>query len=176
MINFVHVEKSLKAAWVNRYCSSENSDWCSSENSDWCAFLDFKLEEFGGPFSFQCNYDLKSLGLADFPPFYRNILSVWQELHSKTPHNIKEMKEEILWNNRFIKIGERSIFYKAWASKGIQKLNDLLDSNGLFFSFENFKSKYGVRCTFLDYAGLFAAIPKNWKNAILDCKQSVTNE
>ena len=94
MINFVHVEKSLKAAWVNRYCSSENSDWC--------AFLDCKLEEFGGPFLFQCNYDLKLLGLADLPPFYRNILSVWQELHSKTPHNIKEMKEEILWNNRFI--------------------------------------------------------------------------
>ena len=141
MINFVHVEKSLKAAWVNRYCSSENSDWC--------AFLDFKLEEFGGPFLFQCNYHLNLLGLADLPPFYRNILSVWQELHSKTPHNIKEMKEEKLWNNRFIKIGGRSISYKAWASKGIQKLNDLLDSNGLFFSFEHFKSKYGVRCTFL---------------------------
>ena len=114
--------------------------------------------------------------MADLPPFYRNILSVWQELHSKTPHNIKEMKEEILWNNRFIKIGGRSIFYKAWTSKGIQKLNDLLDSNGLFFSFENFKSKYGVRGTFLDYAGLLAAIPKNWKNAILDCNQLVTNE
>ena len=168
MINFVHVEKSLKAAWVNHYCSSDNSDWC--------AFLDFKLEEFGGPFLFQCNYDLKLLGLADLPPFYRNILSVWQELHSKTPHNIKEMKEEILWNNRFIKIGERSIFHKAWASKGIQTLNDLLDSNGRFFSSENFKSKYGVHWTFLDYAGLLAAIPKSWKNAILDCNQSVTNE
>ena len=80
--------------------------------------------------------------MADLPPFYRNILSVWQELHSKTPHNIKEMKEEILWNNRFIKIGGRSIFYKAWTSKGIQKLNELLDSNGLFFSFENFNMEY----------------------------------
>ena len=26
MISFVHVENSLKAAWVNRYCSSENSE------------------------------------------------------------------------------------------------------------------------------------------------------
>ena len=29
MINFVDVEKSPKAAWVNRYRSSENSDWCA---------------------------------------------------------------------------------------------------------------------------------------------------
>ena len=58
------------------------------------------------------------------------------------------MKEEILWNNRFIEIGGMLIFYKAWASKGIQKLNDLLNSNGIFFSFENFKSKYGDAAPF----------------------------
>lgn len=38
----------------------------------------------------------------------------------KTPHEINEMKEEILWNKHFITIGGKSIFYKAWASRGIQ--------------------------------------------------------
>ena len=58
----------------------------------------------------------------------------------KTPHEINEMKEEILWNKHFITIGRKSIFYKAWASRGIQILNDLLDSHGVLFRFENFKS------------------------------------
>ena len=49
----------------------------------------------------------------------------------KTPHEINEMKEEILWNKHFITIGGKSIFYKAWASRGIQILNDFLDSHGV---------------------------------------------
>ena len=56
-----------------------------------------------------------------------------------TPHEINEMKEEILWNKHFITIGGKSIFYKAWASRGIQILNDLLDSHGVLFHFENLK-------------------------------------
>lgn len=57
----------------------------------------------------------------------------------KSPNEINEMKEEILWNKHFITIGGKSIFYKAWASRGIQILNDLLDSHGVLFHFENLK-------------------------------------
>ena len=90
MINFADVEKSLKDAWVNRYCSSKNSDWC--------AFLDSMLQELGGSFLFQCNYDLKLLSLTDLPSFYKSILAIWQGLHSKTHLNVNEMREEIQWN------------------------------------------------------------------------------
>ena len=170
MVNFVDVEKSLKAAWVNRYRLSEDSHWC--------VLLDPLLAKFGGPFLFQCNYDLKMLGLKDLPPFYpfyKSVKTVWQELHSKIPLRVNEMKDEILWNNRFIKIGGKTIYYRTWVSKGIRKVNDL-DSHGLFFSFENFKSCFGVRCTFLEYSGLLAAIPKHWKSAILDSNQTASNK
>ena len=80
----------------------------------------------------------------------------------KSPHEINEMKEEILWNKHFITIGGKSIFYKAWASRGIQILNDLLDSHGVLFRFENFKSNR-ERCSVLHiYAGRLAAIPQNY--------------
>ena len=101
MVNFADVEKSLKAAWVNRYCSSDGHHWC--------ALLDSHLEKFGGSFLFQCNYDLKFLDLEGLPFFYRNILTVWQSLHSKVTLSANEIKEEILWNNRFIKIGGKTI-------------------------------------------------------------------
>ena len=45
-----------------------------------------------------------------------------------------------------------------------------------FLPFENFRSCFGVRCTFLDYAGLLAAIPEHWKNAILDSNRTASNE
>ena len=39
--------------------------------------------------------------------------------------------------------------------------------HGQFLSFENFRCKYGARSTFLDYAGVLAAIPKIWKSEIV---------
>ena len=41
--------------------------------------------------------------------FYKNVLAVWQELNSKNPRNANEFKQEIIWNNRFIK-DRRKIF------------------------------------------------------------------
>ena len=47
------------------------------------------------------------------------------------------------------------------------RISDLLDNDDHFLSFENFKCKFGVRCAFLDYAGVLAAIPKAWKSEIV---------
>lgn len=158
MVNFEDVVKSLKITWVNRYCESAGSHWC--------ARLDSLLTKVGGAFLFQCNYDLKMLNLNNLPPFYKNILERWQELNSKKPLNVNEFKQEIIWNNRFIKTNGKSMFYKRWVNKGILKIRDLLDNHEQFLSFENFKRKFSVRCTFLDYAGVLAAIPKEWKSEI----------
>ena len=62
---------------------------------------------------------------------------------------------------------------KGNKTKATRALTD--EEVDILYSIEVFKSKYGVRCTFLNYTDLLAAIPKNWKNAILDCNQSVTN-
>ena len=109
MVNFADAEKSLKTAWVNRYSSSDGHHWC--------ALLDSHLEKFGGSFLFQCNYDLKFLDLEGLPLFYRNILTVWQSLHSKVPLSANEIKEEILWNNCFINIGRKTVFIKHGSVK-----------------------------------------------------------
>ena len=98
---------------------------------------------------------------------HKNVLAVWQELNSRDPIDAKEIQQEILWNNRFIMISGKSIYYKTWVNKGILRVCNLLDTHGQFLCFEDFKCKFGVRCTFLDYAGVLAAIPKLWKSKIL---------
>ena len=94
-------------------------------------------------------------------------MAVWQELNSKDPLNANEFQQEIIWNNRFIRINGKAIYYKTWVNKGILRISDLIDTDDHFLSFENFKYKIGVRCTFLDYAGVLAAIPKAWKSEIV---------
>ena len=113
MLDFADVVKSLKIAWVNRYCKANDRHWC--------ALLDSLLSKVGGTLLFQCNYDLKLLDLKNLSVFYKNVLAVWQELNSKNPRNANEFKQEIIWNNRFIKIDVKSFYYKAWANKGILK-------------------------------------------------------
>ena len=125
---------------------------------------------------FRCNCDLKFLDLEGLPLFYRNILKVWQILHSKVPLSANEIKEEILWNNRFIKIGRKTVFYEALVSKGILRTKDILNAHDNFLSFNDLKDTFHIRGTFLDYGGLLAVIPKDWKNAILHGNQGHTNE
>ena len=156
---FSDVVKSLNIAWVNRYCKVPDSHWCT--------LLDSMLHKVGGAFLFQCNYELKLLDLKDLPAFFKNVLAVWQELNSRDPIDAKEIQQEILWNNRFIMISGKSIYYKTWVNKGILRVCNLLDTHGQFLCFEDFKCKFGVRCTLLDYAGVLAAIPKHWKSKIL---------
>ena len=125
------------------------------------------LDKVGGAFLFQCNYDLKLLDLKNLSAFYKNVLAVWQELNSIDLLNVKEFKQETIRNNQFKRINGKTIYYKTWVNKSILKISDLLDTDDHFLSFENFKCKFGVRCTFLDYAGVVAAIPEAWKSEIV---------
>ena len=92
------------------------------------ALLDSKLNKFRGAFLLQCDYDLKLLGLEDLPTFYKSVLTAWQQLYSKTSLNGSDMKQEIIWNNRFTRINGKMIFNKMWMNKGILRISDLLDT------------------------------------------------
>ena len=87
MVNFTDLEKSLKAAWVNRYCSSDGHHWC--------ALLDSHLEKFGGSFLFQCNYDLKFLDLEGLVNRLGKLPSKEQQL-SRTQHFILKAHSAII--------------------------------------------------------------------------------
>jgi hypothetical protein len=44
-------------------------------------------------------------------------------------------------------------FYYKWCDAGIFFINDLLDENNEFLSFNRFKEIYGIETTFLQYMG-----------------------
>ena len=93
---------------------------------------------------------MKFLDLEGLPLFYRNILTVWQIRLSKVPLSVNEIREEKLWSNRFIKIGEKTVFlYKAWVSKGILRIKDILNAYDNFLSFQDLKDTFDVRVPFL---------------------------
>ena len=91
-------------------------------------------------FLLECNFNAPDLNFASYvPSFYKEILTVWQELHSKDPSSAKEYENEIIWNKRFIKIDGKSVFYPSWHRKGIIEIGHLLNENRKFLSRSEFQ-------------------------------------
>ena len=167
MVDFVMMDKSLKAAWAKRLCEAGDSKWCAA--------FSLATTHLGGTFLFECNFDIHDLNLSsELPSFYKEILSAWQEIHSTDPSSADEYGNEIIWNNRFIKIDGKPIFFLSWYQKGVIKIRDLL-VDGRFLSITEFQDKYGLKVNFLKYYGLLSAIPSGWKNSLLNPKQIPSN-
>ena len=134
MVDFTMIDKSLKAAWVKRLYEAGDTKWCS--------LFSLATSQYGGSFLLECNFNAPDLNFASYvPSFYKEILTVWQELHSKDPSSAKEYENEIIWNNRFIKIDGKSVFYPSWHRKGIIKICHLLNENRKFLSRSEFQHK-----------------------------------
>ena len=160
MTDFTLFDKAIKLCWVKRLCSAEHSPWKIIPLS--------LLSNVGGFLLFRCNYDVKLLKLRDLlPTFYKNIIAYWQELNTHVPNNKEEVLNQTIWNNRFIKINKTSVFYQNWNRNGVQNLSCLMNvSENSFLSFDSFQRKFNLKCTFLQYFGLLAAIPRRWKDLL----------
>ena len=143
MVDFSMVNKALKAAWVKRIFESKDCNWC--------ALFFSVLRKYGSNLLLESNYHVEDLDLTKVPAFYKTVLTVWQDLHSKAPSNAEGYTSEILWNNRFIKIDRRPIFYASWHEKGVTTIGDLLDDNNKFLTFKSLLDKYDLRTNFLTY-------------------------
>ena len=68
MVDFVLMDKSLKAAWAKRLCEAGDSKWCAA--------FSLATTHLGGTFLFECNFDIHDLNLSsELPSFYKEILS-----------------------------------------------------------------------------------------------------
>ena len=88
--------------------------------------------------SFCCNYNVNDLNL-NLTGFYAELLLWWAD----TSH-----VENIIWNNKEIKINNKPVFYGNYYSLGIICLGDLLFEYDNVASYECFKRK-GLHTNFL---------------------------
>lgn len=154
------VSKSLQCAWVKRMKEGAEKQWMTIPS--------FYLENIGGLFIFECNYDLKLLKFNSMPVFYIDVLKAWAEVQESwvEDHEQNNPSDIILWNNKNITIAGKSIYWKDWHAVGIERIRDLLDENNKFLEFEIFCRKTGLKPPFTKFYGLISAIPGKWKHAL----------
>ena len=160
MTAFSLFDKALKITWVKRLCSDDSGLWKLIPLS--------LLSNVGGKFLFQCNYDLKYLCTNEhLPKFYGDVSIHWQELNCTTPKDKEDFLNQIIWNNRFIRINNSSVYYRIWNQVGICKLACIVNDTGnSFLSFKVLVQKFKIKCNFLHYLSLLSAIPDQWKKSL----------
>ena len=68
--------------------------------------------------------------------------------------------ELILFNNKEIQIGGKTVFYQGWFDQGVYSICDILDSRGMYLNFADFCRKFLVKSNFLTDFQVLSAIPK----------------
>ena len=104
----------------------------------WMAIPSFYLKNVGGPFIFDCDYDVKFLDLNNIPAFYTDVLNAWVEVREQISDNEFHTINVILWNNKHILIDGKSVYWKEWHEAGILRIEYLLDENNRFLTLDKF--------------------------------------
>ena len=53
--------------------------------------------------------------------FYNNIFKTWAKLHNRQPTTGEQVVRDNIWNNSFIHVDQKTLYYKNWMEKGIYK-------------------------------------------------------
>jgi hypothetical protein len=147
---------SIQLNWIKRLIDTDMSNWQAIVKK---LLNSNELEEY-----FKQNRNpVKTYSL-----FYNSIIKNWGKLRTTINPNKYLLKNEIIWNNKHIKINEKSINWKKWINSGIYKIEDILDKDSRFLKLETLKEKYKLNVNILNYISLIKNIPKAWLEILKD--------
>ena len=149
---------ALKLAWLRRLLDVNNK-------GSWKTIVLYKLP-ITEQYLWECNLNIKDLPnllKKEKRTFWTEVLEAWCLFNFKEPTDLDSVRKQQIWFNSFIKIDRNVLFYKNWYSHGICTIQDLLNNNSTFMTYEQFTNRYNIRCNYLTYYGVITAIPKEWK-------------
>ena len=165
MIDIRNFNTSLKVKWLQGYLDSDNK-------GKWEVFFDYYLERYGGKLLILSNLqqrDAKQLVIQD--PFVKEVIEYWTTIHY-CEKNL-EFESAFIWHNSLITIEKKPFFFhQSWFNAGIQKVVDLLNKDGSFFSFDEFLKKFKVKTNYLEYFKVISAL-RQYKKMCLPIDDSV---
>ena len=135
------------------------------------SYIHHILKQSGGFFLFRCNYDVKDVPIRS--QFYSKLLQWWSEF--RIEFDAEKDWQNIIWNNKDIRINNKSVFYKNFFESGIIYVNDLLFELNNIDSY-NVISNIINKTNFLVWAGLRHSIPSHLKtntNTVLEISLSL---
>ena len=118
-LNMLDLESMIKASRIQLLAK-----YLDDSDSFWKTFFEAFCERYGGVNSLlRSNYDMKLIDIKS--NFYKGALSLdaWSILCKET------IRENYLWNNKYIKMVNKPVFFKDFAEKGFNYIKQLYDDD-----------------------------------------------
>ena len=106
------------------------------------------------------------------PHFYRFVQNSWAELTKINELSAPIIYNQLIWNNRYITINNKSFLWKRWKDAGINKISDIYVNNS-FLSIEDLASKYGITSNFLELLQIRQSLPLAWRTFLKNSNGTV---
>ena len=135
-----------------------------TEKPSWANLLLKELQKIGGIECIKANFDIKAIPPA-VTKFYKSMLSDWAEFNQLPTVATHNILEQPLWNNKFVILNKRSIFFRNIYNCGFVVVADLIKNNE-FLSFKEAQERGVKNKSFLQWISLLNAIPQEWKTQI----------
>jgi len=103
-----------------------------------------------------------------FTKFWQDIINVWADINDNNHTAPENALIQHLWYNPKIKVASKQVVRKNWCKKGVFFINDLMERDGGFMTLEGFNNKYNLNVNFIDFHGLINALPREWRQTILN--------
>ena len=114
--------KTWKLSWIERLQCEESGKWK-------VIFLS-SLEKLGGlDYLLACNFSIEKINIK-LMDFWKDVLSVYAEIHEVDPKTKDQVREQIINNNKYVVIGGKSFYSKELAQKGMDQVGDWFDVQG----------------------------------------------
>ena len=92
---------------------------------------------------------------------------IWIWIYNYTSTlEVKSPWDQTILLNSNIKVNNQVIFIKELQNKNILYIWNLVNEQGVFYSYEYFQAKYNTRLTFIHCYGMINAISATFKNAL----------
>ena len=158
--NLVLMFKSLKIAWIHRFQIMQNEH-------PLLLLVNRQLCHLCGDIIWKCTLSGTDDRICKIQSNFKQIVMATADLEID-----RSLKETIIWNNKYICIQNKTLFWKD-RRNGILYVSDILKPDGLFVSFKMLQNKHNIPdIDYLSYLGLITTIPRIWKVLIRDNKCS----
>ena len=101
--------------------------------------------------------------LKNIPKFYTECLKEWEIYQQKQISASSHILDQIIWNNKFIKIGGRSLYRCALVNKGIVRIKDILDTESKLHKWNVLKDSHITQAEYFILMSIYDALPLGWK-------------
>ena len=132
----------------------------------------YYLKPVGGKLVLCCDFDLRKLTIK-LPAFYEG-LRFFAKCSAVNDLNIqdlngKDLSKVILWNNKFICVGDKCVYFRNLAEKGIFRVGDLISNKHELIIKSELRVLNLLPLDAFRLVSLIDALPTQWRESLKTC-------